>query len=478
MARKHLLVTYAWSINNIGDMGIQAGLFSLWRHQHPGIPLKLVSYLPEEDPAYRHYHDVLPQYNPDGEVLPMPFFDLIGGDPLPDAASAAIGATAVKGKAWKQLQQRHGALALEQFRNGCVSSRTADAIADDLLNRFPLELHADMQEHFPRLAAAFSDAGFLYYNSGTTLNFGRLGVRRLFGYTLPLAMSLLLARALRIPYGIGSQSFDLIEWPVDLVYDTLFHDAEFVFCRDSDSLHYLEQKKFPLRQTGFRPDTTLFFNTCDNTWAEHYLADQGLRPGRFIIVILRISSPEPQYHDPTGGAVGAQRGRQHMASMQTYIERVTAETGCRVLIAHETRGTLEANTSARKHLYDRLSPEARRQCVCMDFFWTPEQALAVMRQSALLVSVEMHSIIMGIGNAVPVLHVPYAECGRKRQMVRDMGLDECLIDLDAADAAKQMLAVTRAILADPDAMRQRLRQITAHLTGLAAATFRQVAEYL
>lgn len=478
MTRKHLLVTYAWSINNIGDMGIQAGLFTLWHQQHPGIPIKLVSYLPEDDPAYHHYHNVLPQYNPDGEVLPMPFFDLIGGDPLPDAASAAISTTAVRGKAWRQLQQRHGALTLEQFRSGCVSSLTAEAIADDLLNRFPLELFADLQEHFPRLAAAFSEAGFVYYNSGTTLNFGRLGVRRLFGYTLPLAMSLLLARALRIPYGIGSQSFDLIEWPVDLVYETLFREAEFVFCRDTDSLHYLKQKKFTLRETGFRPDTTLFFNAGDTPWAEHYLASQGLTPERFIILILRISNPEPMYHDPTGGAVGAERCRQHMATMQAYVERVVAETGCRVLIAHETRGTLEKNTSAREHLHDRLNPETRRQCVCMDFFWTPEQALAVMRRSALLVSVEMHSIIMGIGNAVPVLHVPYAECGRKRQMVRDMGLDECLIDLDATDAAEQMLAVTRKILADPTAMQQRLRQITAELTGRAAATFQQVAQYL
>lgn len=478
MSRKHLLVTYAWSINNIGDMGIQAGLFTLLHRQHPGLPVKLISYLPEEDPAYRHYHNVLPHYNPDGDVLPMPFFDLIGGDPLPDAASEAIRDTTIKGTAWKKLQARHGVLALEQFRNGTTSSFTAEKIADDLLNRFPLELYADLQAHFPRLAEAFSQAGFVYYNSGTTLNFGRLGVRRLFGYTLPLVMSLLLARALKIPYGIGSQSFDLIEWPVDLIYEPLFRDAEFVFCRDTDSLHYLEQKKFTFKETGFRPDTTVFFEENDAPWAERYLAEQGLIPERFIIVILRISNSSPTYHDPTGGAVGSERCQQQMASMKAYIEQVVAETGCKVLIAHETRGTLDKNTSAKEHLYDLLTPEARRQCVYMDFFWTPEQALAVMRRCALLVSVEMHSIIMGIGNAVPVLHVPYVECGRKRQMVRDMGLDECLIDLDDPQAAAKMFVVTQSVLGDLQAMRQRLRKIKAELVARATDTFKRVIEYL
>ena len=96
--RKHLLVTYAWSINNIGDMGIQAGLMTLLREKCPGLPVKLMSYLPENDECYRHYRDVLPEYNPDGQVIPMPFFDLIGADPVPGAASAALENAAVRGK--------------------------------------------------------------------------------------------------------------------------------------------------------------------------------------------------------------------------------------------------------------------------------------------------------------------------------------------------------------------------------------------
>ena len=207
--KKHLLVTYTWSINNIGDMGIQAGLMTLLRKRCPALSLKLMSYLPENDASYRHYRDVLPEYNPNSEVIPMPFFDLIGADPIPGAASEAVEKLAVRGKAWDALRSRWPDFKLEQFRTGTISSYDAEKIVDDLLDRFSLEIFDDLRELFPQSAEAFSNAGFVYYNSGTTLNFGRLGVRRLFGYTLPLAMSLMLARALKIPYGIGSQSFDL-----------------------------------------------------------------------------------------------------------------------------------------------------------------------------------------------------------------------------------------------------------------------------
>lgn len=472
--KKHLLVSYAWSINNIGDMGIQGGLFTLLKEQSPDLAVKLINYLPESDPAYAHYKEVLPPYNPKGEVLPMPFFDLIAGDPMPDAASEEIRNAKVKGSAWSNLVARHGKLKLEQFRTGTISSFDAERLADDILNRFPLEIMEDLKIHFPDLAEAFANAGFVYYNSGTTLNFGRLGVRRLFGYTLPLAMSLLLARALHIPYGIGSQSFDLIEWPMDLIYEKLFADAEFVYCRDTDSLNYLKQKKFSFKRIDFRPDTTVYFNGGDEAWKEKFFAKNGLEEGKFMTVALRISAPKPKYHDPTGGSVTPERCRHQMEQMKFLVENYIKKTGYKVLIAHETRDTLE---DARTHLYNILSDEAKKSTVYMENFWTPEQALSVYRASSLLVSVEMHSIIMAIGNGVPFIHAPYVECGRKRQMVRDMELPEFLIDLDDADSGEQMLSRALSILENRPAIQERLGKVRSRLAELSAKSMSEVGTF-
>ena len=472
--KKHLLVSYAWSINNIGDMGIQGGLFTLLKEKSPDLAVKLINYLPENDPAYAHYKEVLPPYNPKGEVLPMPFFDLIAGDPMPDAASESIRNAGVKGNAWHNLVSRHGKLKLEQFRTGTISSFDAEKLTDDLLNRFPLEIMEDLKLHFPDLADAFANAGFVYYNSGTTLNFGRLGIRRLFGYTLPLAMSLILARALKIPYGIGSQSFDLIEWPMDLLYDKLFADAEFVYCRDTDSLNYLKQKKFSFKTIDFRPDTTVYFNGGDDAWKEKFFAAKELEEGKFMTVALRISAPKPKYHDPTGGSVTPERCRHQMEQMKYLVEEYIKMTGHKVLIAHETRDTLE---DARIHLYNILSDEAKANTVYLEEFWTPEQALSVYRATSLLVSVEMHSIIMAIGNGVPFIHAPYVECGRKRQMVRDMELPEFLIDLDDEDSGKQMVDRARMILENRPQIRERLQKVRKRLAELSAKSISEVGTF-
>jgi len=473
---KHLLVTYAWSINNIGDMGIQAGLMTLLKQVCPQVPVKLMSFLPKEDEAWKYYRDVLPPYNPQCEVLPMPFFDFIGGDSLPEAASEATRNLTIKGTAWKNLVQRHSMVRLEQFRNGTLPARQAKDICDDLLDRFPLEVFADMQKLMPEAAAAFANAAFVYYNSGTTLNFGRLGVRRLFGYTLPLAMSLLLARALHIPYGIGSQSFDLVEWPVELLYRTMFRDAEFVYCRDTDSMDYLLQKQFEFKKIAFRPDTTVNFHNSDDAWAEEYLQKHNLAEQPFLTIIVRISSSKANYHDPTGGAVTGERSDAQMRRLKIFLEQWLKETGGKVLIAHETRGTLGEN-NAREFLYDILSEEAQKKTVYMDFFWQPEQALGVFKRTALLASMEIHSLIMGIGNGIPVLHLPYCECGRKRQMFNDLGLGDLLVDIDDEDAAEQMNAIARRLAADPEQTRQTLAAVRDRVLAAVKCTLGEVAEF-
>ncbi len=473
---KHLLVTYAWSINNIGDMGIQAGLMTLLQQICPEVAVKLISFLPREDKAWTYYRDVLPQYNPRCQVLPMPFFDFIAGDPLPDAASEATRNLKIKGRAWDNLVQRHSRVRLEQFRNGTLPARQAESICEDLLERFPLELFADLQSLQPEAAEAFANAAFVYYNSGTTLNFGRLGVRRLFGYTLPLAMSLLLARALKIPYGIGAQSFDQIEWPVELLYRKLFREAEFVYCRDTDSMDYLKQKKFTFRKFAFRPDTTVNFHRSDDSWAADYLRSQGLDDCPFLTLILRLSSPKAKYHDPTGGAISSERCHQQMQQIKIFLEQWLRSTGGKVLLAHETRDTLGEN-NAKEFLYDILSEEAKQRTVYLDFFWQPEQALGVFKRTALLASMEIHSLIMGIGNAVPVLHLPFAECGRKRQMFADLGLEELLVDIDDDDAAAQMSAIAERLAANPKRTQKILKAAQQRALKGVKTTLQEVAGY-
>ena len=455
---KHLLITYAWSVNNIGDMGITPGLLNLLAETKPDLPVKIFSWLPEKDPGYLKTKKYLPRYSKDCEVFPMPFVAVDGGGML-------------KGKAWKTFEKRWGAWKLESFQKGILTTLESEAIVSDILNVYSFDLFEELKQENPAAVTAFENAGFVYYNSGTTFNFGRLGVKNFWNYTMPLAMSLIIARRLGIPYGIGSQSFDALEWPVDTLYSTLFNDAEFVYCRDSDSLNYLCHRVLTNKSSGWRPDTTFFFNGFDEAWAETFLAEHALEEKKYLCVMLRISDEKPDFNDPTGGTVSEERQLDHMRKMKNFLEQWIEKSSCKVLLCHETRGTL---ISAKTRLYDILSKNAQKQCVYMDEFWTSEQAYSVFKHARIITSMEMHSIIMSLNVGTPAIHNPYDECGRKKWMLRDLGLGDWLVDIDSPSSENDMLEAAMNIHENYRRGKERIKKLLPDLKVRALETLSEV----
>ena len=466
--RKHVLVSYTWSINNIGDMGIHTGLLTLFKDKMPDVPVTMLNISGENSDNFRYYQKNLPTYHPLFDLVASPFKRIIGADPYTPRDSRPC-----EGTARAKLEARWGKFKLEQFRQGCITSFDAEKFADDLLNRFPLDVYEDLKTLYPKAAKAFDDAAFVYYNSGTTLNFGRIGVKDLYTFALPYSMSLLIARAKGIPYGIGSQSIDYVAWPLTLVYRQLFKDAEFVYNRDTDSINYLKQCGYEFKENAYRPDTTVFFHRSDEAYADAFMAKHGLERDRFAMFVPRLPAYiDGKPSDMISHAVSTPRFEHQLAQMKDFIEKVTA-TGTKVVIAHETRDTVKGGL-ARKYIWERLSPAAQAKTIYLDHFWTPEEALGVYKRTALLASEEMHSMIMAIGNEVPILHCPFAECGRKRQMIRDMGLADRLVDIDMPDAGEQMFQVFKAVTADLPGERARLRKVAKWLEGLATKTVEKV----
>ena len=454
---KHLLITYSWSVNNIGDIGITPGLLSMIKQEKPELPVKVLSWLPESDPGYAKTKDYLPQYKDNCEVLPMPFVVSDGGG-------------MAKNKTWQKFEQRWGSSKLESFRKGTLTTYESEAIVEDILEKYSMELFEELKINNPSTANAFENAGFVYYNSGTTFNYGRLGVKDLWGYTLPLAMSLIIARRVGIPYGVGSQSFDALEWPMDLLYKKLFGDAKFVYCRDTDSLHYLAQRGLTNEFSGWRPDTTFFFKGFDEAWADKFMAENKLENEKFMCVMLRISDTKAMFNDPTGGTVSEERKLDQMRKMKILLEQWIEKIGCKVLLCHETRGTL---LSAKSYLYDILSDEAKKQCVYMNSFWTSEQAYSIFKRARVVTSMEMHSIIMSINVGTPIIHNPFDECGRKKYMINDLGLSKYLIDIDSCtDDAMTIAALD--IHNNFEAEKQYLKELKSTLEVRSRETLQEV----
>ncbi len=332
---------------------------------------------------------------------------------------------------------------MRAFENGTLSARVAARVADDILNRLPREMLAELEGRNPEAARALTDAGFVLFTSGTTLNFGRMGVRRFYAFSLKYAMPLLIARVLGIPYGVGGQSFEALDWPSDLVFRPLLKDARFVYCRDPDSLAYLAQRDLLAPRSGFRPDSTFFFQGFDEPWLETYLRAHRLTPKTFITLTIRSARSQP---GPLADTITQERQDEHMERIRGVRQRL--ERADRRAGGALPRGPLR-DSLMHENVYMRLAPEVREKCIWMDQFWTTEQAYSLYRQAEIVVSMEMHSVIMALSLGTPVLMPQFCENGRKVWMLEELGLD-WIFDIDEPADSPRLLEAALKIHQAPD----------------------------
>ncbi len=455
---KHLLVAYSWSMGNIGDIGITPGLLNLLQRHAPELPVTVMTSQNKGSKEYSFLKDYFLRYSPGCIVVANPFLAFLGRD-LNTRSSVA---------SWNAFMDRWGEIKLKAFQNGCLAVDETDAIIYDILNIFPLELIQEYRRIDPDSATALADAGFVIFTSGTTLNFGRMGKRDFWNYSFKHALPLIIARAYGIPYGISSQSFDALEWPADVFFRRLFADAEFVYCRDTDSLAYLQQKNIICKRMDYRPDTTFFFDGADEMWADEYMTRTGLEAEHFITVTIRTST-QP---GPLLGVMTKEREQIHMAKMRAFIEEWVARTGLKVLLCPESSSEIQA---AKELLYDQVASDVRAKCVWMNNFWSSEQAYSIYKKARIVVSMEMHSIIMSVSIGTPFLHPQFAESGRKARMVRDIGLGDWLFDIDAMDP-HSLVEAAISINAQHESAKKRVTNTLHRLDQLGAGVIMLVKQ--
>ncbi len=437
---RHLLAAFSWGTSNIGDIAIAPGLLNLLDEAEPELPVVVMTSQRADSASYTKIAEYLPRYSKHCRAVAYPF--ALGSDTSPGSP----------GSAWRAFHDRWGTSTLHAFENGTLSARVAARVADDILNRLPREMLEELQEKNPEAARAITDAGFVLLTSGTTLNFGRMGVRRFYSFSLKYSMPLLIARVLGIPYGVGGQSFEAIDWPSDLVFRPLFQDAQFVYCRDPDSLAYLAQRELLGPRSGFRPDSTFFFQGFDEPWLEAYLGEHGLKPKQFITLTIRSARSQP---GPLADTITQERQDEHMERIRSFLGDWVARTGVPVVLCPEVRNEIAL---MHDNVYLRLAPEVQKKCIWMDEFWTTEQAYSLYRQAEMVVSMEMHSVIMALSLGTPVLMPQFAENGRKVWMLEELGLGDWIFDIDEPSDAPRLLEAALKIHQDPRAAASRVRR--------------------
>jgi len=308
-----------------------------------------------------------------------------------------------------------------------VANSSPEKYVEYLKDRFPActVLPNPFKSAKPRPAdfrAAFDRADLVRYNSGTTLSFGRWD--RDWNRTIPLAIPLFMAHDAGKKYGIYCQTFDLFAPPSDLLFKTILADAAFVFARDGQSIEYLKEIGLAPPGLQFGPDSTFAFDLRAEPRADDFMRRSRREPRKLIPLTIRAKVQK---------FLDDRREQLHAAKLRELVTQWIAKTGHPVLVCPEVHLEIEP---ARRLIVDPLPEEVRRHVRFKDDFWSPDQAFSVYARARAIVSMEMHSIILGLAAGTPVLHPRFVEAGRKAWMLRDLGVEEWLSDVDEDSAAK------------------------------------------
>lgn len=266
------------------------------------------------------------------------------------------------------------------------------------------------------MEAAFARADILVLNSGMTLSYGYHGHD--WGKYLGRIVQFLYARELGLPFGIWGHSFDRIDPPVDILYRSILPSSEFIFTRETTSLELLRDKGITSPIMEFCPDSTFAFDLYQRGTKNTFSEEHNLTPGEYLVFVPRLDVH--RFRDD-------QREIEHGRQARELISSWVRTTGYPVVIMHETIGDIEP---AHELILDQLPHDVRAKTFFQPEYWLPDDCQAIFSQARLLISLEMHSVIMGLAAGVPSFHPYFRQAGLKQWMLKDLGLEDWLFDID------------------------------------------------
>jgi polysaccharide pyruvyl transferase WcaK-like protein len=324
----------------------------------------------------------------------------------------------------------------------------------------------------PQTEEAFRGADALVLGSGMTLSYGYYGLE--YDRYIPRLLAFLKAKQMGIPFGVYAHSFDKLEPHAEYLYKEVLNQAAFIYTRDSESLKLIQSKGVSTRETAFAPDTTFGFDLHKRpeakTLGEAFLREHKLEPGKFLSFIARLDVNRFRNDG---------REQHHAEQTRELIIRYVRATKETVAIVPEVERLLK---DTKQMVYDQLPGDVKPLVRCSEKYWMPAEAQHVYTNSRMVVSAEMHSVILGLAAGTPSLHPYFAQAGLKQWMMRDLGLQQWLFDQDAVPLEKvsdAMLAVhkdtarARATVAKAmDFARKRQRETFAVLKRAAMGHIR------
>jgi polysaccharide pyruvyl transferase WcaK-like protein len=118
----------------------------------------------------------------------------------------------------------------------------------------------------------------------------------------------------------------------------------------------------------------------------------------------------------------------------------------------------------------------KAKVVWREKFWLTDEAISTYVRSAGLVSLELHSPIMSVGNGVPAIVCRFSEQTTKGLMWRDIGLGDWLFDLDEPDDVSRIAPTALAMAQDPVKAKAKVTEAVRLVAKRQQATMDILAE--
>lgn len=228
--------------------------------------------------------------------------------------------------------------------------------------------------------------------------------------------------------------------------------ASFVFLRDSVSLKVVKDAGVKSPVIEFGPDGAFGADVRDDAKARTFLESHGLEEGRFVCVLPNLRNA-PYWRVKPNYAFNEEKHRRNEemkehdhAPLRDAMTAIIKKTGMKVLVCPEDLTQME---TGKELLVDPLPEDVRRQVVWREQFWLTNEAISTYVRSAGLISNEMHSPIMAVGNGIPAIVCRFVEQTTKGFMWRDIGLGDWLFDLDVPEELQSVAPTALAMASDP-----------------------------
>ena len=238
----------------------------------------------------------------------------------------------------------------------------------------------------------------------------------------------------------------------------LLNGASFVFLRDGVSLRVVKDAGVTAPIIEFGPDGAFAADVRNDEAAIAFLKTHGLEEGRYLCFLPNLRNA-PYWKVKPGYAFDEVKHRRNEemkehdhAPLRDAIIAITRETPMKILICPEDSTQME---TGKELLFDPLPADVKAKVVWREKFWLTDEAISTYIRSAGLVSSEMHSPIMALGNGIPAIVCRFAEQTSKGTMWRDIGLGDWLFDLDQPDELARVAATALALAKDPAAAKAK-----------------------